>query len=54
MKFNPETGNHDMKKEFNDEFEQFEVYYVKLTEQKQKASDTGQVIQDIINKSKAV
>lgn len=43
-KLNPETGDHEIKKEYNGKFE--ELYYIELTEKNRK-----QVIQDIINKS---
>lgn len=43
-KLNPETGDHEIKKEYDGEFE--EVYYIELTDKNRK-----QVIQDIINMS---
>ena len=43
-KLNPETGDHEIKREYNGEFE--EVYYIELTDKNRK-----QVTQDIINKS---
>jgi len=43
-KLNPETGDHEIKREYNGEYE--DVYYIELTDKNRK-----QVIQDIINKS---
>jgi hypothetical protein len=43
-KINPETGGHEIRKEYNGEYE--DVYYIELTDKNRK-----QVIQDIINKS---